>query len=110
MDFKRSLLALLVSVALATPVASHAASHALGKGMGKAMDTGPSCKAKHDCKKGSYCAKATGDCNGDGKCRPQPAACLQVWDPVCGCDGKTHSNSSCAAVAGTNVDHTGECK
>jgi hypothetical protein len=36
--------------------------------------------------------------------------CTDEWDPVCGCDGVTHSNV-CAAYQGrTSVDHEGECE
>jgi hypothetical protein len=57
-----------------------------------------------------YCAKEEGDCGGVGRCSPRPEACLDVWMPVCGCDGKTYSNLCYAAAAGVNVMHEGECQ
>ncbi|KAH3793765.1 hypothetical protein DPMN_147284 [Dreissena polymorpha] len=36
-------------------------------------------------------------------------ACLAVWDPVCGVDGKTYSNEGCLRCAGVALKHTGEC-
>lgn len=68
------------------------------------------CTKNSDCKgKDQYCAKATGDCDGQGLCRQKPDLCPQIFDPVCGCDGKTYSNFCVAAVAGVNVRTLGEC-
>lgn len=37
-------------------------------------------------------------------------ACIALWDPVCGKDGKTYSNACWARVAGVEIDHKGPCE
>ena len=44
-----------------------------------------------------------------GICRPRPAACPEVYLPVCGCDGETHGNACKAAAGGTDVAYDGPC-
>ena len=36
-------------------------------------------------------------------------ACLQIYDPVCGCDGNTYSNDCVATISGVLNYKEGEC-
>ncbi len=67
----------------------------------------------NNCQPGTFCDYDIGTCNYQlpkGKCRLVPEVCMQSFDPVCGCDGKTYSNKCSARVKGVSLLHSGECK
>lgn len=76
---------------------------------------GGSCESAGDdcggvrCGADEFCRRPAGVCSGDGTCSTRPEICPGVFDPVCGCDGTTHSNSCVANSRGVGVRHTGEC-
>lgn len=68
----------------------------------------------YDCNPGQFCSWAPEDICGaadaGGKCAYKPEACIQLYDPVCACDGNTYGNACMAAAAGYSVSSKGECE
>jgi hypothetical protein len=66
------------------------------------------------CADGSFCdfppQSLCGRADGPGVCAPTPEACIEIFAPVCGCDGQTYGNSCEAAAAGVSVDFDGACE
>lgn len=69
--------------------------------------------AGYECNPGQFCSWAPEDICGaadaGGKCAYKPEACIQLYDPVCACDGNTYGNACMAAAAGYSVSSKGEC-
>ncbi len=65
------------------------------------------------CDDGDYCKFEVGSCGqGDqsGICETIPDACVEIFDPVCGCDDQTYSNECVASAAGVSVAEAGACE
>jgi hypothetical protein len=65
------------------------------------------------CQADEFCAfdENTG-CGENGtysRCKIRPAACVEQFTPVCGCDGAVYANACFAAMAGVGVSKYGEC-
>lgn len=55
---------------------------------------------------------ATSACEKEEECKGEPindALCYMIYDPVCGCDGKTYGNDCEARVAGIKSWTEGAC-
>lgn len=71
----------------------------------------PGCLENSHCPAGDYC-HADSCLPGDGRpgsCVPRPVDCWDDYDPVCGCDERTHPNACHAQAQGVNVAYPGEC-
>ena len=69
------------------------------------------CLSSAECGEGEYCHFPSECGEGPvGSCEIIPEVCIQIFAPVCGCDGVTYSNSCHAAGAGVSVQHTGPCE
>jgi hypothetical protein len=75
-------------------------STATGGGQACGGFTGQTCPAGSFC---DYPDDLCGAVDGPGVCRVSPSACDDIYQPVCGCDGKVHANSCEAYGSGSDV-------
>jgi hypothetical protein len=76
-----------------------------------AAPPGLRCDEDSDCRgRNRYCKTPMGKCGGYGFCATRSRFCMEIFKPVCGCDGETYSNSCEAAASGVSVAHEGACE
>jgi hypothetical protein len=65
------------------------------------------------CPDGQFCSFSAeamcGRADAPGVCAPRPEVCIQLYEPVCGCDGQRYSNACVANAAGVSADPAGTC-
>lgn len=70
-------------------------------------------RAGDTCSADEYCkfelSEVCGRADAQGVCAPRPQVCTAQFDPVCGCDNQTYSNTCAAAAAGVGVLAEGAC-
>lgn len=66
-----------------------------------------------DCGETTFCLfepdSGCGQRGTPGVCSPRPAQCAEVFQPVCGCDGRSYDNACVAYAAGISIQQSGEC-
>lgn len=66
------------------------------------------------CEDGNYCdfppESECGRADRPGVCAPLPEACIEIFAPVCGCDGQTYDNSCFANAAGVSAEAQRPCE
>ena len=77
---------------------------------GQCIDDSASCSFDSDCAEREFCKKDYKCGDVSGVCESIPEACIEIYQPVCGCDGQTYGNSCTAHAEGISIQADGECR
>ncbi|MDX2170890.1 MAG: Kazal-type serine protease inhibitor domain-containing protein [Deltaproteobacteria bacterium] len=67
------------------------------------------CNGAADCAGGEICVRPSGQCAAPGTCRSPNFDCPALWDPACGCDGRSYISPCDAERSGASIAHRGSC-
>merc|ERR1719282_1567736 len=67
------------------------------------------CSQDADCQDNEFCNRDYSCGATTGSCMTVPEICMEIYQPVCGCDGRTHGNACSAYSNRVSVDTDGEC-
>lgn len=78
---------------------------------GEQQPGGTACGLDAPCAADQWCDYPDGLCGegDDGVCVTRPDVCVQILQPVCGCDGRTYGNACAGEMEGVDVRYPGEC-
>lgn len=88
-----------------------------GGASGSSSNTGKRCASDTSCGTGEFCDFLIGNCGTTftqdpaGTCVNNAGigGCIALWQPVCGCNGKTYGNDCERRIAGISKRSEGEC-